>query len=85
MLELARAHDIEAIEGTCEGCMACATCHVIVDEAWFAELPPIRPEEDDMLDFADHACATSRLGCQIRVTPALDGLVVHLPRGEGAR
>lgn len=60
--------------------MACATCHVHVDEAWFARLPPPSPEEEDMLDLAASLAATSRLGCQIRMTPALDGLIVRVPR-----
>lgn len=60
--------------------MACATCHVHVDEAWFARLEPPSPEEEDMLDLAESLAATSRLGCQIRMTHALDGLVVRVPR-----
>lgn len=60
--------------------MACATCHVHVDEAWFARLAPPSPEEEDMLDLAESLAATSRLGCQIRMTEALDGLVVRVPR-----
>ena len=69
-----------AIEGACGGAMACATCHVHVDEAWFARLPPPSAEEEEMLDLALSLAATSRLGCQIRMTPALDGLVVRVPR-----
>ena len=60
--------------------MACATCHVHVDEAWFARLAPPSPEEEDMLDLAESLAATSRLGCQIRMSEALDGLVVREPR-----
>jgi ferredoxin len=67
------------LEGTCEGQMACSTCHVIVDADWFAKLPRASEEEEDMLDLA--ACATrySRLACQVLLTDVLDGLVVHIP------
>ncbi|WP_374943637.1 2Fe-2S iron-sulfur cluster-binding protein [Sphingomonas sp.] len=71
--------DGQPLEGTCEGAMACATCHVIVDAADFARLPPAAPEEEDMLDLAPNATRTSRLSCQIRLTAALDGLTVRIP------
>lgn len=79
LLEVAREHDL-AIEGACGGAMACATCHVVVDEGWFDRLPEPSPEEEDMLDLAQEVAATSRLGCQIRLTAALDGLTVRVPR-----
>ena len=79
LLEVARRHDI-AIEGACGGAMACATCHVLVDEDWFDRLPEPLPEEEDMLDLAQEVGATSRLGCQIRLTQGLDGLIVRVPR-----
>lgn len=67
------------LEGTCEGQMACSTCHVIVASEWFARLPPASEEEEDMLDFAAGARRTSRLSCQIALTEALDGLTVSVP------
>ena len=69
----------QPLEGTCEGQMACSTCHVIVDPDWFAKLPKASSDEEDMLDLA--ACATrySRLSCQVLLTPALDGLTVRIP------
>ena len=79
LLEAARAHGID-VEGACGGSMACATCHVHVEEAWYDRLPPASSEEEDMLDFARDLAATSRLGCQIRVAKALDGLTVRVPR-----
>lgn len=79
LLDVARLHDI-AIEGACGGSMACATCHVVVDEAFWDLLPEPSPEEEDMLDLAPELRPTSRLGCQIRMTQALDGLVVRVPR-----
>ena len=71
--------DGQPLEGTCEGQMACATCHVIVDAADFARLPPASEDEEDMLDLAPHAARTSRLSCQIVLTTALDGLTVRIP------
>ncbi len=67
------------LEGTCEGQMACSTCHVIVAAEWFDRLPPASEEEEDMLDFAAGARRTSRLSCQIELTAAMDGLTVHVP------
>ena len=69
----------QPLEGTCEGQMACATCHVIVDPADFARLSPASADEEDMLDLAPHATRTSRLSCQIRLTATLDGLTVRIP------
>ena len=78
LLEVAHEHDID-IEGACDGCMACSTCHVIVEPQWFGRLPPSSEEEEEILDLAYGLTATSRLGCQIRMTAELDGLVVTLP------
>ena len=78
ILEIAQANGID-IEGTCEGCMACATCHVIVEPAFFERMDPPTEGEEDMLDLAFDLTPTSRLGCQIVLTAALDGLVVRLP------
>src|SRR6188768_4171617 len=78
LLEVAQA-DGQPLEGTCEGQMACSTCHVIVAEKDFARLPQASEEEEDMLDLATGATRTSRLACQIVLTEALDGLTVHMP------
>lgn len=67
------------LEGTCEGQMACSTCHVIVDPDWFDRLPDASEEEEDMLDFAAGVRRTSRLSCQIDLTDKLDGLRVNVP------
>ena len=67
------------LEGTCEGQMACSTCHVIVAAEWFDRLPPAAEEEEDMLDFAAGARRTSRLSCQIELTAQMDGLTVTIP------
>jgi len=78
LLTVAQIHD-QPLEGTCEGQMACSTCHVIVEAADFAKLPEATEMEEDMLDLAAGARKTSRLACQITLTAALDGLTVHLP------
>jgi ferredoxin len=78
LLDAAQA-DGQPLEGTCEGQLACATCHVIVDAADVARLPPASADEEDMLDLAPGATRTSRLACQIRLTEALDGLMVRIP------
>ena len=80
VLEVAHKHGVD-IEGACEGSLACSTCHVIVDPAWFARLARPTEDEEDMLDLAFGLTETSRLGCQIVITEALDGLVVRLPAG----
>ncbi|MGF1606509.1 MAG: 2Fe-2S iron-sulfur cluster-binding protein [Rhodothalassiaceae bacterium] len=67
------------LEGACGGQMACATCHLHVDKGWLKRLAPPSPEELDMLELAEHWRPNSRLGCQIRMTAALDGLIVALP------
>ncbi|ANY20098.1 Ferredoxin-6 [Tsuneonella dongtanensis] len=78
LLRLGQAKGLP-LEGTCEGQMACSTCHVIVAAEWFDRLPPASEEEEDMLDLAAGACRTSRLACQIELTPDLDGLAVRVP------
>jgi ferredoxin len=67
------------LEGTCEGQMACSTCHVLVAADWFDRLPPAAEEEEDMLDFAAGARRTSRLSCQIELTADMDGITVSVP------
>jgi len=71
----------QPLEGTCEGQMACSTCHVIVDAADFAKLPRASDEEEDMLDLAAHVTHHSRLACQIWLDEAMDTLTVRMPSG----
>ncbi len=78
VLEIAHKYNVD-IEGACEGSLACSTCHVIVDPSWFGKLARPTEDEEDMLDLAFGLEKTSRLGCQIVMTPALDGLTVKLP------
>ncbi|WP_114393615.1 ferredoxin family 2Fe-2S iron-sulfur cluster binding protein [Oleisolibacter albus] len=78
ILEVARRHNID-LEGACEGSLACSTCHVIIDPQWYDVLPEANEDEEDMLDLAFGLTKTSRLGCQIRISEELDGLVVRVP------
>jgi len=78
VLEVAHKNGLN-LEGACEGSLACSTCHVIVDKDWFDKLDEATEEEEDMLDLAFGLTHTSRLGCQIKMSDELDGLVVTLP------
>lgn len=78
LLRIAHDNDID-LEGACGGSLACATCHLVIDPHWYPQLPPKSTGEEDMLDLAFGLTETSRLGCQIKVTDDMDGLVVSLP------
>ena len=78
LLDVAQAAG-QPLEGTCEGQMACSTCHVIVDAADFGKLKAASEAEEDMLDLAAAATRTSRLSCQIVLEERLDGLTVRIP------
>lgn len=78
LLDVAQAAD-QPLEGTCEGQMACSTCHVVVAPADFARLPPASEVEEDMLDLATGATRTSRLACQIVLAADLGQLTVRIP------
>ena len=71
----------EPLEGACEGAMACSTCHVIVEAEDFKKLPAASEEEEDLLDLAAYATRTSRLACQILLTPKMESLTVRIPPG----
>jgi 2Fe-2S ferredoxin len=78
VMQLARAAGLPVL-GECNGSMACATCHVIVDPDWAAKLPAPSDDEEAMLDTVFDLQPTSRLSCQIRLSPALDGIRMSLP------
>ena len=82
VMETAIRNAIPGIEAECGGACACATCHVYVDDAWSATVGPPEAMEEDMLDFAYDVRPTSRLSCQIKMSDALDGLVVHVPERQ---
>jgi len=69
----------QPLEGTCNGQLACATCHVVIDPADHDRVPPPGEDEEDMLDLVPNATRTSRLSCQIRLTAAMDGMTVRIP------
>jgi len=75
-------HRIEGILGECGGNCMCATCHVYVDPAWASKMPPQQDMEETMLDFAQEIEPTSRLSCQLKVTPEFEGLVVRMPKSQ---
>lgn len=78
VLEIAHQNSID-LEGACEGSLACSTCHVIVDDEFYDLLPEATEDEEDMLDLAFGLTQTSRLGCQIILTPEMDGMTLKLP------
>ena len=79
VMEAAIKNGVPGIEAECGGACACATCHVYVDDNWTSKTGEPEPMEEDMLDFAYDVRPTSRLSCQIRVSDALDGLIVTVP------
>jgi 2Fe-2S ferredoxin len=78
VMQLARASELP-VPGDCNGSLACATCHMIVDPEWAAKLAPVSEDEEAMLDAVFNLSPTSRLSCQIRMTPELDGICLALP------
>jgi 2Fe-2S ferredoxin len=79
VMETAKLNLVPGIEAECGGACACATCHVYVDTAWREKIGAPSQMEEDMLDFAFDVREESRLSCQIKVTPELDGLVLRVP------
>jgi 2Fe-2S ferredoxin len=82
VMEVAIRNAVPGIEAECGGACACATCHVYVDDAWMEKVGAPTPMEEDMLDFGYDIKPNSRLSCQIKVTDALDGLVVITPERQ---
>ena len=83
VMETAVKNQVPGIDAECGGACACATCHVYVDESWVERLGKAEQMEEDMLDFAFDVRPTSRLSCQIKVRPELDGLTVSTPEKQG--
>lgn len=82
LMEIAINNNVPGIDGDCGGECACATCHLYVDEDWLDKLPPSGDQEVAMLEFCDGVDNTSRLGCQIKICPTLDGIVVRTPAAQ---
>jgi 2Fe-2S ferredoxin len=78
VMEVVRQNGIDELLALCGGCCSCGTCHVHVDPGWLSELPPMRADEDDLLDMSDYRTENSRLSCQLPLTPELDGLRVAI-------
>ena len=83
VMEGAIQNDIPGIDADCGGGMACATCHVYVDEKWLDKLTSKTDGEEDMLDMAFEPKNNSRLSCQLSISDELDGLVVNIPSKQG--
>ena len=81
ILDVARKQDIE-IEGSCEGSLACSTCHVFIDEKWINKLSPANEDEKEMLGLLPDIKKNSRLGCQVILTKNLDGIVITIPNND---
>ena len=82
VMETAVKNMVAGIDADCGGACACATCHVYVDEAWLDKTGDKSAMEESMLDFAENVEPNSRLSCQIKVSDALDGLIVRLPESQ---
>jgi 2Fe-2S ferredoxin len=82
VMENAIKNGVPGIEAECGGACSCATCHVYVDDEWTSLTGEPEPMEEDMLDFAYDVRPNSRLSCQIKVSDALDGLVVRVPEHQ---
>ena len=82
VMQVAMNNAVPGILADCGGNCSCATCHVYVDAPWGNRIPAPAPAEKEMLDCALHVLENSRLSCQVRLTPELDGLVVHLPESQ---
>lgn len=82
VMEGAVKNNVPGIDADCGGACACATCHVFVKDEWLAKTSTKSAMEESMLDFAEGVEANSRLACQIKMTDALDGLVVTLPESQ---
>lgn len=82
LMEGALKHHIPGIDGDCGGACACATCHVYVAPEWYDRLPPMKELERRMLKFASEPKPNSRLSCQIKASPALNGITVTTPKSQ---
>jgi len=81
LMEAATQRGVPGIIGECGGSMSCATCHVVVDPAWAERAGETGPFEEDMLDITEAGRQpTSRLSCQLKMAPELDGIVVSVPQ-----
>lgn len=78
VMEAIRDNGFDELLALCGGCCSCATCHVYVDPAFAEHLPAMTEDENDLLDSSEHRGARSRLACQLKLEPALEGIVVEI-------
>jgi 2Fe-2S ferredoxin len=78
LLQAAEDNNI-GLSGPCGGNLACGHCHVVIDDEWFDKLPKLKEAEEDLLDMVWNVKPNSRLGCQIKITDDIDGIIVHIP------
>lgn len=82
LMETAVRNGIDGIDADCGGALSCATCHVQLDPEWLDKVAPPTSDETEMLEFAVEPTERSRLSCQIVITPALEGMLVHIPENQ---
>ncbi|MDP3295201.1 MAG: 2Fe-2S iron-sulfur cluster-binding protein [Nevskia sp.] len=82
LMDVAVSNRVPGIDADCGGSCACGTCHVMVAPEWLVKLPPAEDMENAMLEFVEPRTPGSRLSCQIKLSPALDGIVVTTPAGQ---
>jgi 2Fe-2S ferredoxin len=82
LMQAAQDHLVPGIVADCGGCCSCATCHGYIDAAWLSRVPVADANEQSMLECVLDGADNSRLTCQIKITPALDGVVVRLPQAQ---
>jgi 2Fe-2S ferredoxin len=85
VMEVIRDNGFDELLALCGGCCSCATCHVHVDPDWAERLPAMESDEDELLDTSDHRVATSRLSCQLKFGPDLDGVRVQIAPEDSRR
>lgn len=83
-MDFAVDHGVSGILSQCGGACICTMCHCYIDEDWFDRIGPVSYDEKEMLEFVPECRATSRLACQVIVTPLLDGLTVHIESESGS-
>lgn len=82
LMDVAVENLIPGIDGDCGGCLACGTCHVMLNPEWLGKVPAIEDAEGALLEFVDLRTASSRLACQVKASRELDGIVVNTPLGQ---
>jgi len=83
LMEVAVNSGVDGIDGECGGGCSCATCHIYIDAAWLAAIEPATSYEQELLDCLDDVAVNSRLSCQLKVSDAVDGIIVTIPAHQG--